>query len=69
MVTACFCVVNLCLRIWRSNDLYLDSDVHLSCYEPCAKQPRVALDMTSLDKTEMLAILSTIQKYFYTHYF
>lgn len=60
MVTACFCVVNLCLRIWRSNDLYLDSHVHLSCHEPSAKQPRVALDMTSLDKREMLAILSTI---------
>lgn len=46
MVTACFYVVQLCLRIWRSDDLYLDSGVHLSCYEPSAKEPHVALGMT-----------------------
>lgn len=58
MVTACFYVVQLCLRIWRSNGLYLDSGVHLSCYEPSAL---ITLDMTILDKT--LTILSTNQKY------
>lgn len=52
MVTACFYVAHLCLRRWRSNDLYLDSGMHLSCYEPSAKEPHVALDMTSLEKCE-----------------
>lgn len=51
MATACFYVVHSCLRIWRSNYLYLDSGVHLSCYEPSAKKPLVALEMTGLDKT------------------
>lgn len=34
-------------------DLYLDSGVHLSCYEPRNKEPHVVLDMIGVDKSYM----------------